>query len=333
METVLQLTPVLTSILNCAIKAPSGHNTQPWRFVVCSEQSIEIYPDFSRALPVADADSHALYISLGCALENLLIAAREYGYYTDVSYDKNVSQHTFIRVDLLESDAVPKDPLFACIPLRQSTRNQYEDMQIPARDLAQLQNSFHFSDVGLHMFTTPAVIGEMLPFVIEGNNRQFENPQFVDELIGWFRFTESEAEESKDGLRMDAMGLPNMSKWIGKVVMKNFVSAESESRRWKELLRHSAGLALFTAQENTPENWIHVGRAFQRFALTATKLRISHAHVNMPCEEPEVREMMRNYFRLDGIPMLLIRFGYSEHMPYSLRRPLENVVDILLPDE
>jgi hypothetical protein len=332
METVLQLPPVLTSILNCAIKAPSGHNTQPWRFVVTSEKSIEIHPDFSRALPVTDADNHELYISLGCALENLLIAAREYGYYADVSFEKNTEQRTFVRISLLESDAVPKDPLFDYISQRQTTRNYYEDTQIPARDLAQLQNSFHFSDVGLHMFTTPAIIGEMLPFVIEASNRQFENPQFIDELISWFRFTQSEAEESKDGLRMDAMGLPNMGKWIGKVLMKNFVSAESESRRWKELIHHSAGLALFTAQENTEENWIQVGRAFQRFALTATKLRISHAHVNMPCEEIEVRERMRLHFRIEGIPMLLIRIGYSEKMPYSYRRPLEDVLDMILSD-
>jgi hypothetical protein len=332
METVLQLPPVLTSILNCAIKAPSGHNTQPWRFVVTSEKSIEIHPDFSRALPVTDADNHELYISLGCALENLLIAAREYGYYADVSFEKNTEQRTFVRISLLESDAVPKDPLFDYISQRQTTRNYYEDTQIPARDLAQLQNSFHFSDVGLYMFTTPAIIGEMLPFVIEASNRQFENPQFIDELISWFRFTQSEAEESKDGLRMDAMGLPNMGKWIGKVLMKNFVSAESESRRWKELIHHSAGLALFTAQENTEENWIQVGRAFQRFALTATKLRISHAHVNMPCEEIEVRERMRLHFRIEGIPMLLIRIGYSEKMPYSYRRPLEDVLDMILSD-
>jgi hypothetical protein len=332
METVLQLPPVLTSILNCAIKAPSGNNTQPWRFVVTSEKSIEIHPDFSRALPVTDADNHELYISLGCALENLLIAAREYGYYADVSFEKNTEQRTFVRISLLESDAVPKDPLFDYISQRQTTRNYYEDTQIPARDLAQLQNSFHFSDVGLHMFTTPAIIGEMLPFVIEASNRQFENPQFIDELISWFRFTQSEAEESKDGLRMDAMGLPNMGKWIGKVLMKNFVSAESESRRWKELIHHSAGLALFTAQENTEENWIQVGRAFQRFALTATKLRISHAHVNMPCEEIEVRERMRLHFRIEGIPMLLIRIGYSEKMPYSYRRPLEDVLDMILSD-
>lgn len=333
METLLQITPVLTEILNCAIRAPSSHNTQPWRFVVHNEKSITIHPDFTRALPVADADHHELYISLGCALENLLIAAHHYGYYADVSCEKDALQQTFIRVDLLESDAVLQDPLFAYIPLRQSTRNEYEDMQIPSRNLAQLQNCFHFSDVGLHMFTSPNAMAELVPFVMEGIKRQFENWQFTDELVRWFRFSESQAEAHKDGLQMDVMGLPNMGKWIGKVVMKNFVSAESESRRWKELLHRSAGLALFTAQENTAENWIRLGRAFQRFALTATKLHISHAHVNMPCQEADVRDALRAHFRLEGIPMLLIRIGYSERMPYSLRRPLADVVDVVLPDE
>ncbi|MDX1638279.1 MAG: hypothetical protein R3281_09930, partial [Balneolaceae bacterium] len=67
-------------------------------------------------------------------------------------------------------------------------------------------------------------------------------------------------------------------------------------------------------------------RAFQRFGLTATKLEISHAHVNMPCEEKEVRNRMRDELDLDGHPLLLIRFGYSEKMPYSFRRDVDEVL-------
>lgn len=333
METITHLTPVLTGILSYAVKAPSIHNTQPWRFVVDGERTIEIHPDFTRALPVADGDNRELYISLGCALENLLIAARQHGFYADFSLEKNAAQRTFIRVYLLESDVVPKDPLFKYIPLRQTARNHYENVQIPSGDLAQLQKSFDCPQVGLYMFTTPATVGELMPFITEGIRKQLEHPHFWDELAEWLRFTDEEAEEHSDGLRMDAMGLPNMGKWIGKLVIKNFISAHSETKRWEDLVRHSSALALFTASENTEENWILTGRAFQRFSLTATKLHISHSHVNMPCRDPELRDKMRAHFRLSGIPMLLIRIGYSEQMPYSHRRALEDAVDIRLPEE
>ena len=61
-------------IIHYATLAPSGHNTQPWKFSI-KDNSILIYPDYSRRLSVVDPDDHALFISLGCALENLVIAA------------------------------------------------------------------------------------------------------------------------------------------------------------------------------------------------------------------------------------------------------------------
>jgi len=71
-------------LIQTAIKAPSGHNTQPWKFRV-EENAIIIYPYNERTLPVVDADNHALFISLGCALENLVIAAQHFGFKTNTT--------------------------------------------------------------------------------------------------------------------------------------------------------------------------------------------------------------------------------------------------------
>lgn len=71
--------------INYAILAPSGHNTQPWKFVV-DGNIIRMYPDFQRSLPVVDPDNHALYIGLGCALENLAISAKQDGLKSTVEY-------------------------------------------------------------------------------------------------------------------------------------------------------------------------------------------------------------------------------------------------------
>ncbi len=81
-----------------ACKAPSGHNTQPWLFKI-REAEIDIYPDFSKELPVVDHNHRELFVSLGCAVENLCVAAREKGYHTEVKVIKD----SFIRV-LLTKD-------------------------------------------------------------------------------------------------------------------------------------------------------------------------------------------------------------------------------------
>ncbi|MBD3386211.1 hypothetical protein GF407_14980 [candidate division KSB1 bacterium] len=59
-------------MIRFATMAPSGHNTQPWKFSL-HENTITIFPDYKRRLAVVDPDDHALFISLGCALENLII--------------------------------------------------------------------------------------------------------------------------------------------------------------------------------------------------------------------------------------------------------------------
>ena len=72
-----------------AVKAPSGHNTQPWIFEV-GEDGITLRPDMSKSLPIVDADNREMFVSLGCALENLVIAAsvRGYGFDIKVTDDK-----------------------------------------------------------------------------------------------------------------------------------------------------------------------------------------------------------------------------------------------------
>ena len=75
----------LRFLLNFAVLAPSSHNSQPWKFRV-SENEILVEPNRDRALPSSDTNNRQLFISLGCAVENILIAADYYGFETLVEY-------------------------------------------------------------------------------------------------------------------------------------------------------------------------------------------------------------------------------------------------------
>lgn len=70
--------PEIANLIRCATLAANSHNTQPWRFRV-GERTIDILPDFSRGTPAVDPDNHHLFVSLGCAAENMLIAATATG--------------------------------------------------------------------------------------------------------------------------------------------------------------------------------------------------------------------------------------------------------------
>jgi hypothetical protein len=318
--------PAFIQLIKDATKAPSGHNTQPWKFMV-NENQIILKPDYSKRLKVVDPDDHELFISLGCALENLTLSAKAHNISPKV--DMNFKDgYDEIVVDLTESKNIQKDNLYDFISSRQTTRSEYKATPISKEILDQLTDLEECDDVQIMLFTHKQQIEGLTPYIIEGSNLQFANKEFVEELVSWCRFSKKAAQEKGDGLWSASMGFPNMPKSIGSFVMKNFVSAKSEAKRWANLIEKSAGFALFVVKENTKSNWVELGRRFQRFALKSAQLNIRHAHVNMPCEEIEVRKKMMAEFKLGTRhPLLLIRFGYADTMPYSLRRPIEDVIE------
>lgn len=110
-------------LVECAIKAPSGHNTQPWKFENI-DTGIIIHPDFKRALPVVDPENYELYISLGCALENLLLAAKQKSYTCQVKYPENATESIVIDITIDNSGKGKHDILFDEIAKRQVTKRK-----------------------------------------------------------------------------------------------------------------------------------------------------------------------------------------------------------------
>jgi hypothetical protein len=320
------INPEFLEIIKDAVRAPSGHNTQPWKFEV-SETTITIKPDFSRSLHVVDADNHALFISLGCALENLILSAKAHKQKPTIATHFAAGRDE-INIELIPSNEVPKDDLFDFIQTRQCTRTAYDTKPIDESVLQHLMDAAIPEAVEIVFITNKDKIKELEPFIVEGSNAQFNNPYFVNELVSWIRFSSRSAATTRDGIWSASMGMPGTGSLIGNAIMKHIVSAKSEAKRWKNLIDKSAAFALFVVKENTKDNWVRLGQSFQRFGLRATQLKLKHAHVNMPCEEKTVRQKLIKHFNLTNgrQPLLLVRLGYAEAMPYSYRRLVNEVV-------
>ena len=69
--------------LALAVRAPSVHNTQPWRWRV-GDTTVHLYVDEERGLPHTDPDRRELLISCGAALHHFRVAARSFGWHTVV---------------------------------------------------------------------------------------------------------------------------------------------------------------------------------------------------------------------------------------------------------
>ncbi len=315
---------IFFKIVRSAVRAPSGHNTQPWLFAK-EDDGICMMPDLISALPVADPENRELFISLGCAAETAMIAARFYGYRPALQIVVSNADCS-MKISMQKDDTIEQPALFSYITSRQTTRNLYNHNSIPSADIEKLKKTESETGVGIRFFMGQNEIRQFSPFIAEANTIQMSIPRFKNELIQWMRFSEKEAMQKGDGLYSACSGMPSMGRIVGSIVLKNFVTAKSENKRLLKQLKKTAAVALFSSTKDNVENWIKTGMSFQRFALTATKLNINHSYLNLPCQVPEVRDKMMKDLGLVGFPQLLIRLGYSQKMPFSFRRRINDVI-------
>ena len=305
-----------------AIKAPSGHNTQPWKFRLFSDH-IDILPDFSRALPVVDPEHRELFVSLGCAAENLCIAAAHKGWLGKVS----TSSDGIIHVGLSRQEDI-EAPHFEQIARRQTNRRCYDGSMIPDNALALLRKTPVEPGIGIHLFQKGTqAFDDIAALVCEGNRRQMENPAFKAELRQWMRYNRKHQDETADGLSYAVFGAPNLPRFMAEFIIAHSLDAEKQNKTDRRNIASASHFALFTIRDNRREHWVALGRTLQRFLLAATAADIAHAYANQPNENPELAERLARTLGITGeYPTILIRLGYAKASAYALRRGIEGLI-------
>jgi hypothetical protein len=311
----------MSELIRYATLAANGHNTQPWLFAI-NESAIEIHPDYSRRLSVVDHNDRELWISLGCALENLLIAASVVGYAPEVTHPDT---NDFIRIDLT-TDTPQASKLFEAIPLRQNTRSEYDGQLIKTADFDQVQAVRLEPGVSLHFATQSNDLETVLEYVNQGNLNQYGDKAFIDELIHWLRFNKKEALASLDGLYSHCSGNPEVPRWLGQMFVSGSKPQQQADADVKKL-RSSSGAVVIASQGDDKATWVRTGQVYERLALTLTSLDIKSAFLNQPIEVTQLRSQFQSAMGLGAaLPQLLVCYGYAHEMPRSLRRPVEQVL-------
>jgi hypothetical protein len=311
-------------LVRYATLAPNGHNTQPWRFRV-GEKRIDIFPDFSRRTPVVDPDDHHLFVSLGCAAENLSLAATACGRPGRVRFDSSAVGS--VAFDF-ESEPARPSALFDAIPHRQSTRAEYDGRPVSLIDLDLLTKAATVPGVDLVLITDGQRIDRLRDLVMEGNSAQMADAAFVRELKSWLRFNPRQALRAGDGLYSVVSGNPALPDWLGPYAFSWLSSAVSQNDVYARQISSSAGIAVFVGTEGSPAHWVAVGQACQRFALQATALGLSQAFINQPVEVASLRPALASLVGLPGRrPDIVMRYGYGPTLPWTTRRPVAAVIE------
>jgi len=314
---------LLYELVRYATLAPSSHNTQCWKFHI-DDDAITILPDYSRRCPAVDPDNHHLFVSLGCATENLVQASLANGLQGQVDFD--VTSNGITRV-VLEPTKCYKSDLFQAIPERQSTRGEYDGKSLLSQELKLLELAGTGKNVQVIILTEQKAMESILEYVAQANTSQMNNPRFVKELKEWLRFNATDAVRTRDGLYSVTTGNPNIPTWFGNLFFDFFVTPKSENDKYAKQVRSSAGVAIFVSTIASKENWIEVGRCYERFALQATALGIKNAFLNQPVEVSALRPQFSASLGIGSLrPDLVVRFGRGKKLPQSLRRSVSMVL-------
>ena len=318
--------PDYADLIRAAVQAPSGHNSQPWKFCIDSS-SIEVVPDFTKALPVVDASHRELYISLGCAVENLCLAAKEKGYQPAPTILQKDDTTYSIRVELTKAQVQP-DPLFRAIDTRQTNRSEYNSRSIDPDTLSMIQEVSSQEGTQFYMFPRgDNRYKQLSEYIYRGNAIQMQDKAFKQELLSWIRFNKKQIRKTNDGLTHEVMGTPSTPVFLGKMIVGMFLNPGTQNKTDRKKLESSSHLVLFTTQNNTPREWIALGRTLERFLLKTTSLGIANAYMNPPCEVKALAEELRESFTENQeYPALLLRIGYADTMPYAPRKEVEKVI-------
>jgi hypothetical protein len=303
-----------------ATLAASSHNTQPWKFRLESNR-IVILPDLSRRCPAVDPDDHHLYASVGCAAENLLLAARAAGLQGCHSYDTSGVQIDFTPATPLRS------ALFEAIPKRQCCRSEYDGSPLTAEQFRQLEEAGRGNGVSVMLLTDNRQKEQVAEYVAAGNTAQFDDAAWANELRTWIRFNARDAIRTGDGLYGPVMGSPEVPRWLGLLFMRLAFSAKAQNRKDIRRIRSSSAIAVLFSEADDPPHWIEAGRCYQRLALQATALDLRTAFINQPVEVAALRPQFAGFLGIGKRrPDLVVRIGRGPEMPRSLRRPVGSVI-------
>ena len=328
-------TDVARAVLGAAVLAPSTWNTQPWR-MEAQGAAIRLMVDARRALPVIDPDQRAMMISLGAALENMLIALRAYGLQPTVSYFPDDSPGTIASVSWAPAPGGPRDRLlFRAIPERRTNRHDFDGRGIYPQNRAALAAQVT-SDLRLHWIEERDGIRAVAGLAASATETGIRDRRAQRERWGWLRFGDDDARRHGDGVTVESLDCGVVASVLagsyfdpGSSLLR--FGAESAARKARSAIRSAGALVLITASAAGRAAWVNAGQAYERLALRATTLGIAQQILHAPIEIERFRGDLLRVFGAPGEdPVLLVRLGHASRPAPSVRRSVSQVASFRL---
>jgi nitroreductase len=307
----------LRFLVHYAVLAPSTRNTQPWQFRV-RDDSVEVFLDLSRWQRVADADQREMHISIGCALENLAIAAAHFGYRSAIDCMASCQHPTQVaRIRLIPHDVPPPavgDPRFAAITRRQTNHGVYDGRPLTPADREAIAGIT--VDPGLRVDW------------IDDEHRRRALDDLVTRADALLFSRADFRQELGQVIGSGAFGTPWLLATLGRFAVSHLLTSRLLAGSDRRAMASSPVFGIISAHADTREAQLRVGQVLERLYLEATLRGVSVQPISQPLETDETRTDLAALLpEPTWHPMQPFRVGYAKDPgTRSPRRPLQEVL-------
>lgn len=305
----------LRFLLRYAVLAPSSHNTQPWTFAI-GDRRIDVHVDPAGWLEIADADRRELFLSVGCALENLVVAAERFGFAPVVEHVAEAGTGTLVARVRLEERGEGYAPsrstgLFEAIPRRHTNHGAYDDRPVPDEVRRDLEALAVEDGLAIHFTDDPEVRRRVEQLTVRADAVQFADPAWREELGAW--------------MRRGVFGAGWLMSKISGLAVSYLDLSGTVGKKDRDLLRSAPLLGLVAADRVTRESRVRSGQLFERMFLKATDAGLALQPMNQILQVAETREAFEALLPdAWGTPQITFRLGYADPEEHTPRRPLES---------
>jgi len=310
-------------LIRYAILAPNSHNTQPWKFNI-SNNFIEVCPDCTRSLSYSDRTHRELYLSLGCCIGNLLIAADYFGFEAKIEYlPESTLANVAANIKLTYKHKY-KNKLLPYISKRITSRFAYSQKKMVSKKLiAQLSDIGEEDHIKIHIETNKEKISQIAQIVKSATYWAFKDSSFKEELSQWVR---SNYTSRFDGMPLFAFGVPGILSLFAKALIKN-MPASIQAVKEEKLISGSTALIVVAAPNDTKEWWLKAGKTYEYLAISAVKEGLKTAPMGAIIEMDKANIELQKLLGISAKPLIFTRMGYlKKDAPPSPRRPVEELI-------
>lgn len=326
-----QLNEVITldlarELIATAGRAPSLHNSQPWRFRL-EGAALELHVDPLRAMRVSDPEARELVISCGAALYNLQLALRGKALVPHVDIAPARGDPLLLARIVAEPGPGPtpdEQRLLASVVHRHTHRHGFSAVPIAQTLASAFETDVAAEGARLVWVDEPDRVRALVELALLADGLQGDDPEWQAEIARWVDTT---GRGRRDGIPIAAVPqVPTPRSTTDRLPARSFVPGRSP-----RVHDHRPGavgrIAVLVTKGDQLADWIAAGQALQRMLLRAADGWVFATYATAPLEVPFLREAVRETLGLRDHPQMLLELGHASCASITPRLPADEKLD------